>query len=175
MYFLLKKLLFIAIVFFISFFCPAKANVWQYPVEFKNIIENIPDIQNIDCKFKQEKLLPNIIKPIISYGNFKFIKNEGVYFYTNFPIQSKVDYTNKNYKQINEVINAIAGKKYKKIEKEFDFYFEKKSANDWIIGLKPKDKNAEFISFIAITGCDYINKIEIQMENGSKTTIWFEK
>ena len=45
--------------------------------------------------------MKNISKPIISNGNFKFVKNEGVYFETTYPIKSTVSYTNKDYKQIN--------------------------------------------------------------------------
>lgn len=157
------------------FFVPAFANVWNNKSSTESIIPKLPELNDITCKFKQEKIIPDIDKALISSGDFKFIKNEGVYFYINYPVQSTVDYTNKNYKQINDVIKAIASKKYKKLEKEFDFYFENMNNNNWKLGLKPKEKTAEFLSSIIIEGSDYIQKIKIEMINGNITTIWFTK
>ena len=172
-FFYLKKLIAVFFIYFIMCFTVSFANVWGNNTSLENIIKTLPDINDIKCKFKQEKIIPNIDKPILSSGNFEFIKNEGVYFYINYPINSEINYTNKNYKQINDVIKAIASKKYKKLEKEFDFYLEKEN-NKWVLGLKPKEKTAEFLSSIIIEGNDdYLQKIKIEMINGNTTTIWF--
>ncbi len=143
-------------------------------VKIDSLVKELPEFNDISCKFKQEKQLQNISKPIISKGNFKFTKNEGIVFETTYPIKSEVSYTNKNYKQINEIIKAISSKNYSKIEKEFIFYFEKKDSN-WKLTLKPEQnsKPQEVLNSITIEGSEIINKIIIDLKNGNKTTIWF--
>lgn len=170
------KKLFIFICLIFSFFVRVYGYVYEYPTSFEKIQKQLPELENIKCKFRQEKHLKNISKPLISSGNFEFIKNKGVYFYTLEPIISTTDYTNKNYKQINDIVNAISTKKYSKIEKEFNFYYEKKK-NIWSLGIKPKKNSGayDFISSITIEGTDYIQKIEIQQTNGNSTVLWFTK
>lgn len=161
---------------FLAIQCFAFSNVYDSPQNLDIILVKLPELKSIKCKFKQEKYLKNISKPIISSGDFEFVKNKGVYFTTTYPIQAQTNYTNKNYKQINEIINAISSKKYSKIEKEFDFYYEDKKS-DWILGICPKSKSqsAEFISYITLSGQDYINKIEIKQTNGNKIILWLTK
>ena len=151
------------------------ASVFDYPANIFSVIDNLPELNNINCTFKQEKQLRNIEKPIISEGNFQYIKNEGIIFETLKPIKSTVSYTNKNYKQINDIVLAISKKKYSKLEKEFDVFFHKN--NSWELGLKPKKSSSaeEYLNSITIKGNDYINQIIISMKNGNITTIWFTK
>lgn len=152
------------------------ADVYDHPISLKTLSTEIPNMGSIKCKFRQEKHLQNIDKPLVSSGDFEFIENRGVYFYTQYPIKSTVDYTNKNYKQINEVVKAISTKKYSRLDKDFEFFYEKKNAS-WNLGMKPR-RNSEaynFISSITINGTDYINKISILQTNGNKTILWFTK
>lgn len=153
------------------------ANVYEYPVSLESISRQTPEFESIRCKFKQEKTMPNIENPLISSGDFEFIAGEGIHFYTTNPIKTSTDYTNKNYRQINDVINAISTKKYSSLEKEFDFFY-KNQIDDWHLGLKPKaGTNAkDFISSITITGSNnFIKYIEILQTNGNKTALWFYK
>ena len=152
------------------------ADVYDFPTKLKNVENQIPKMGSIRCRFRQEKHLQNIAKPLVSSGDFEFIENRGVYFYTLIPFQSTADYTNKNYKQINDIISAVSSKKYSRLEKEFDFYYEKNNEK-WFLGIKPKkNSNAyNYISSITINGTDYINEIEIQQTNGNKTVLWFTK
>ena len=152
------------------------ANLFDSPIKLKDISNKLPELKSIKCKFKQEKYLKNIQKPIISSGDFEFIENEGVFFYTKYPIESKTDFTNEKYKQINYIIKAISNKNYSKLENEFNFYYEGK-ISDWSLGLKPK-KNSQtydYISSISIKGTNFINKIIISQTNGNETIIWFTK
>ena len=137
-------------------------------------MKELPKLESIDCKFKQEKLIKNIQKPLLSNGNFKFVKGEGAYFETVYPVQSTVSYTNKDYKQINDIILAISNKKYSKLDREFDFYFSK-NERLWTLSLKPKteSKSAKYLDSLTIEGDEYINKIIILAKDGSKTTQWF--
>ena len=152
------------------------ADVFDYPAKLETVSQQIPQMDSIKCEFKQEKHLKNIQKPIVSGGDFEFKKNAGVIFYTKYPVKSTTDYTNKNYKQVNEIVNAISSKKYFKLEKEFEFYY-KKNDNNWTLGLKPKNNSdaKNFVSTITINGEDYIHQITIAQTNGNKTVIWFKK
>lgn len=173
----MKKFSFISIIFLFLFFCsPVFADVYNSPAALESISTKIPQFGSIKCKFKQEKYIPNITKPLVSGGDFEFVENKGVYFYTTYPVKSVVDYTNKNYKQINDIIKAISSKKYSALEKEFSFFFTKQSEN-WTLGMKPKknSKAYNYISSITVNGVDYIYKIEIAQTNGNKTVIWFKK
>ena len=166
----------ISILMTILFSIQTFADVYEHPISLKTLSAEIPKMGSIKCKFRQEKHLQNIAKPLISNGDFEFIEDQGVYFYTKYPIKSTVDYTNKNYKQINEVVNAISTKKYSRLEKEFEFFYEKEGSS-WNLCMKPK-KNSDaynFILSITINGTDYINKISIQQTNGNKTILWFTK
>lgn len=167
-----------SLIFFLSFFiCSAVfASVYEHPAKLESVVKQIPKMGSISCKFKQEKYLQNISKPITSGGDFKFVENKGVYFYTTYPIKSTVDYTNKNYKQINDIVSAISSKKYSKLEKDFSFFYTQNS-NGWTLGMKPKEKSDahSYISAITIEGTDYIHNIEITQTNGNKTKLWFIK
>lgn len=167
------SILFFAIFLF-SNFC--LADVFDNKKDLSYITKQIPEMDSIKCKFKQEKRLKNIQKPIISGGDFEFKKNEGVYFYTTYPIQSTQNYTNKNYKQINDIINGISSKRYSKLEKEFEFYFDKNDEN-WTLGMKPQKESSvyNYIASIRIDGSNYIKKIVISQINGNETLLWFIK
>ena len=170
----MKKKFSIFIVFL--FVClTSYADVYEGKTNLEVILNQLPQTESIKCKFRQVKTLKNIEKPVISSGDFEFKKGEGVYFYTTYPVKSNVNYTNKNYKQINDVLNAISNKKYAKLEKEFDFYYKGNKSN-WKLILKPKNINtSEYLSDIKIEGSDYIKKINIVQTNGNKTELWFEK
>lgn len=159
---------------FFNLFEYCQADVFEYPTKINTI--QLPELSNIKCKFRQEKTIMGISKPLVSSGSFEFIKNKGVYFYTTYPIKSTVDYTNKNYKQINDIMKAISSKKYNILEKDFNFYYTKQNSN-WTLGLKPKQKSSvkNYVASILITGNDYIHQITIKQTNGNKTIIWFSK
>lgn len=169
---------FLGLILTIFILCsdPSFADVYEHPAKLETVMQELPKLSNIKCKFKQEKTIQNLQNPLISKGDFEFIENEGVFFHTTYPIESKTDYTNQNYRQINEIINAISTKKYARLEKEFDFFFTGVPTN-WYLGLKPKQtcKAKDFISSITIVGNNYIQEIKILQTNGNRTTLWFTK
>jgi hypothetical protein len=171
-----KKFLIFFILSLLCINCAIASTVFEHPQRVDAIVTEIPTLKSISCKFKQEKSMPNSTVTIKSGGNFKFVKNEGVFFETTYPIHNVTSYTTKDYKQINEIINAISNKSYSRIERQFNFYFTKKS-NFWQIGLVPKKsvKTAKYLSSIEIDGTSYITKIIILTKNSVKTTIFFMK
>ena len=152
------------------------ANVFDHPQKLSTISNNLPELNSINCKFKQEKTFPNSNVKLNSSGNFKFIKNQGIVFYTTYPTNFVTTYNSSEYKQINDIINAISTKSYSKIERIFQFYYEKNN-NIWSLGLIPKPTHpcAKYLYSIEIYGTTYINKIVITTKSSGKTTIWFSK
>lgn len=145
----------------------------QIPVfaqSLKKIADEIPAYDSVKCKFRQEKQISDMV--LKSSGNFVFEKGKGVTFYTTYPIKSTTAYTTREYKQINNIINAISNKNYSRLEKEFEFYFDKP-----ILTLKPKSVSPAFNYLKAIeiqTGKTKIDKITILTCDNTKTTIYFE-
>ena len=119
----------------------------------------LPEMKSVSCKFEQTKYLNNVEKPIISSGNFKFIEKEGVFFETLKPIKS-----------------TISQKKYSKLNKDFNYFFDKKEKS-WELGLKPKTESpaSNYIISISINGNNHIEKMKLQFKNGSSTTICFSE
>ena len=170
----MKSKIVLLILSFFIFLSSVDASVFDNKIDAKSLSEKLPKLDSISCKFKQERKLKNIDKVLVSGGDFKFDKNDGIFFETTYPIKSTTSYSNKDNQQINDIILAISNKKYSKLDKMFDFYYEKKDLI-WALGLKPKEKTPsdKYISSIIIEGTDYINKIEILMKDGSATTQWF--
>ncbi len=140
------------------------------------ITKNVPKMGSIKCRFTQEKYIKNLEKPLISKGDFEYIENKGVYFYTKYPYQSVTDYTNEKNNQINDIVNAVSSKKYSKLEREFNFEYGG-NITSWNLKMTPKENSSarNFIVSVSISGTDYINKINIVQKNGNKTIIWFTK
>ena len=69
------------------FFIPAVfAGLYDKEEPLNNISKKIPALNNISCKFRQEKQTSNIL--LKSSGDFVFDKSKGVTFYTTYPIKS---------------------------------------------------------------------------------------
>lgn len=152
----------------------AQANVFEHPQSLKNI--TIPSLNNINCKFRQEKVIKSSNLILKTSGDFSFEKDKGVIFYTTYPIKSTSSYTSKEYKQINSIISAILNKSYSRLEREFKFFYEKNDAN-WTLGLIPKENTQvyNYLKSIEIVGNQkMITKMIILPVDLSKTTIWFE-
>ncbi len=143
------------------------------PVFAQNLSDialQIPQFDSIKCKFKQEKQVSGMV--FKSSGDFVFEKDKGVIFYTTYPVKSTASYTTKEYRHINNVINAIAGKNYSKLEKDFEFSFDNR-----ILKLMPKPVSQAYnhLKLLEIeTGDAKINKIVILLCDGTKTSIWFQ-
>ena len=166
----LKILLFLVFLLY----QPTWANVFDHPKNIKEI--SIPQLNDINCKFKQEKIIKTSNLTLESSGNFSFQRNKGIIFYTTYPIKSTNSYTTKEYRQINNIISAISNKSYIKLERDFKFFFEQ-TATNWTLGLMPKKDSSmyNYIKSIEICGNQkMITKIIILPIDLNKTTIWFQ-
>lgn len=173
----MNKIIFLFfLIIFTAFHQIANANLFESPAKIEDFINLLPEMKTISCKFEQTKYLTNIDKPVVSSGTFKFIEKEGVFFETLHPIKTTVSYTNKDYKQINDIILAISQKKYSKLNKDF-YYFFNKNETSWKLGLKPKPESpaSNYIISISIEGKNNIEKMILQFKNGSSTTICFSE
>ena len=168
----MKKI--ILLLFSFCIISSAQANVFEHPQSLKNI--TMPSLNDINCKFRQEKVIKSSNIILKSSGDFSFEKNKGVIFYTTYPVKSISSYTSKEYKQINSIISAISNKSYSKLEREFKFFYEKNGAN-WTLGLIPKENTQvyNYLKSIEIVGNQkMITKMIILPVDLTKTTIWFE-
>lgn len=138
------------------------------------IAAEIPQMDSIKCKFRQEKQISGMV--IKSSGDFVYEKNKGVTFYTTYPVKSTASYTTKEYRHINNVINAISNKNYSKLEKDFSFDFTK-NGEIWVLKLSPKQTSQAYglLKTLDISGGNTkINKMVILLCDGTKTSIWFQ-
>jgi len=172
---MLKKIFITLSIFFITM-QTAAAGVFDHPQKLSEIYPQLPQLHSVNCKFKQEKTLPNTATTLTSSGDFQFIKDKGVVFKTTYPIESTTSYNASEFKQINEVIRAISNKSYSKIENIFDFYFTK-TGEIWTLGFIPKKshQSAKYLASVEIEGQNDISKIIIIMKNSTRTTIRFYK
>lgn len=167
----MKKIFILILLLFLT--SPVFAGLYDKEGSLNNISKNIPALNNISCKFRQEKQTSNIV--LKSSGDFVFDKAKGVTFYTTYPIKSTTSYSTREYRQINSVITAISNNSYSRLEKDFKFYFQKE--NDiWTLALMPKQTSQayNYLKTIEITGgTEKINKIMILTCDKTRTTIWF--
>lgn len=134
------------------------ASVFEHETSLKEIDKKLPELNSITCKFAQEKQIAPSGIILKSSGDFEFKKNQGIVFYTTYPIKSVVSYNTREYKHVNNVINAISTKSYSKLEREFKFYYAG-TVENWTLGLLPKQESATY---------NYLKSIEI---SGNKTMI----
>ena len=156
----------------ITILSPALGNVFEHEQTLDYISKQIPPLNSVECKFRQEKQIPPSGIILKSSGDFKFEKDKGVTFYTTYPIKNTASYTSKEYKQINNVINAISAKSYSRLEKEFKFYYINKT-----LGLIPQKESPAYnhIKSIEIEfNGNMIVKMMILTADSTKTTIWFQ-
>ncbi len=154
----------------------AFGNVFEHAQTLEYISERLPELESVNCKFRQEKTVPASGIILKSSGDFVYEKNKGVTFYTTYPIKSTASYTSKEYKQINSIINAISNKSYSKIEKDFAFYYTG-GPDNWALGLMPKQSSPSYnyLKSIEIEGNKkIISKIVILPVDSAKTEIWFQ-
>ncbi len=169
---MIRQFFIIIIILFMSL--PAFADVFEHPQKLSYIVQNLPELNSIKCRFEQEKILPETNITLKSSGDFEFIKDKGVIFKTTFPIQTEINYSTDGYKQINDIINAISNKNYEKLEAVFDFYFVKQGTK-WSLGLTPKKikQPSKYIKSIEIDGETNISKIKVITQNSIVTKIRF--
>lgn len=165
-----NKILITIACFVLTF--PAYGNVFEHPQSLETIAGQIPVLNSTECKFRQEKTIPASNVVLKSSGDFKYEKDKGVTFYTTYPIKSTVSYTSKEYKQINNVINAISNKAYAKLEKDFQFYYINQT-----LGLIPKKESPAF-NYLKSIEIEFsqtaITKMIILAADSTKTVIWFQ-
>ena len=153
----------------------ATAGVFEHEVNLKDISANLPELNSIDCKFAQEKQIPQAKMILKSSGDFKFVKSQGITFYTTYPIKSVTSYNTKEYRQINNIINAISAKSYTRLERDFKFYYTG-NTNCWTLGLLPRKESPIFnyLKSIEITGNEsMILNMMILSADSTKTKIRF--
>jgi len=69
-------------------------------------------------------------------------------------------------------MQAVFGGDLKAIEKEFEIYYERRSAGSWVIGLKPTDKTlASVVRGLVLEGADDLEGISL-IETSGDTVVY---
>lgn len=167
------KIFSILFIFFI-FAGSACASVEKTPASV--VAGSLPDLNSVNCKFVQERIFSGTT--VKSSGDFKFIKDKGVYFMTTYPVKATSSYTASNNRYINDIILAVTKKNFSKIDKDFDMFLQKSPKNSsWRVDLRAKNENIKnHIELIKIFGDNrHITQILIYQVNPSvKTDIKFQ-
>lgn len=166
-----NKILLSGLIFFLGV-SPSNADVFDHPQKLETVVQKLPPVGEVKCNFKQEKTMPgNVV--LKSSGKFSFNKNSGAVFNTFYPVKSVSSYSSKDYRQINDIVDAVATRNYSKIENYFDFYFI--DSKPWSLAMEPKpaSKAAKYLKSIELSGTNRISKMTITNVNSVKTTIWF--
>ncbi|MBS4759373.1 MAG: hypothetical protein KHX03_01590 [Clostridium sp.] len=174
-----KFFVFLSLFAFVWFEQVFAMEIFKHPETAASIASKMPEFNNAECKFEQNKYMKTSNVNLDSGGNFKFIKEQGVIFETTRPIHSTSQYTTSQNKNINAVIKAIAAKNYTYLDKNFNLYYQKHNQNGWLLALAPK-QNGQLrgeIGYILVYGSSSnlngkISKMIIDTKN-TKTTINF--
>ena len=170
---------FLILMFFILTTNTVFANLFDNPKDVEYIVNNIPEFGDVECSFRQERTVSGSNIVLNSSGDFKFEKENGVVFYTTYPIKSVSSYNTKENQQINNIIKSISDKSYSRLKKDFEFYFLE-NQEQWTLGLKPNSKSqiANYLKMITIEGTHntnspVISRMEIVTQKGDVTKIWW--
>ena len=147
------------------------SDVFSHPSDAKTVMKHIPNFSNINCPFTQTKTLPNSTVVLKSGGDFSFRKDNGVVFYTKYPVKMTTTY-DKN-EQVNRIINNVINKNYVYLNKNFKFYF--KNSSVWELGLVPNNPQMKkYVKSLYISGKKNIHIIEIKATDGTITKVSFK-
>lgn len=143
--------------------------------------------------FVQTRLITGLSKPLVSSGDFVFLKSRGIYWHTLEPVEFETAFVNAEsddsgqqpkqtkpkqntgpmQKKIGELLMSFLGGNLQNLERQFHLNLTE-SENSWQLSLLPKRKAVKkHLSELTIEGTDYIDEINIDSENSGTTTIRF--
>ena len=168
----MKKIFLIIFMALTGGYVLAQDVIFQHPVTPDKVA--VPEYGMVNCKFSQEKTIPNSTSGLKSGGNFQFNPAKGVTFETLYPVKTTTSYTSDENKRISDIIISVTKKDYSWLNKNFDLYYVKNGAS-WRLALKPKKSNkaSGMLDSVIIAGSHYINKIDINTLKSGSTKINF--
>lgn len=134
---MMKKIIILTAAIFMLAVCVNAEDIFSSKVTAQKAASLMPDFQNEVCRFNQTKYLKVSETSLKSGGDFKFIKDKGVIFETTYPIKSTTTYTSSQNKRVSSIIKSVINRNYTYLEKNFEIYYRKAGAQNWILALKP--------------------------------------
>lgn len=146
------------------------SDIFSHPSDAKNVLKHLPAFENLDCTFTQTKIIPNSHTILKSGGDFKFRKEQGIVFYTKYPVNMITSYDKNEH--VNKIINNVINKNYAYLNQNFKFYFI--NSTTWELGLVPYNPQLKkYVKSLYISGQRNIQIIEIKAVDGTVTRINF--
>lgn len=138
--------------------------------------------------FVQTRSITGIDKPLVSRGDFIFVKSKGIYWHTSEPVEFNSRFLHPAFvgsrqrqqpkpspmqKRIGQLMMNFLGGDIKSLEKQFHLTLTE-NEGVWKLSLDPKRKAVKKqLSLLTIGGTDYINEISIINTKSGTTTIQF--
>ncbi len=153
---------------------------------------------NIQGKFNQEKHIKVLSRPLLSSGEFILSEQQGLVWDTQQPTKSRIkvnttglyewkvtssDFTqgqwqvkpesqSAGFSRYAKSFQALLNADIKQLQEGFDLYWQR-TANNWQLGLKPKQNSqlTKLISWITVAGSDRVDMIQIREQSGDFSQI----
>ena len=148
----------------------------------------------LEGSFRHSRHLREAPKPLVALGEFKFVRDLGVYWHTRQPFDSVVVLTSAGLAQsddggavqrisaeeqpairlITNIFMALFTLDTRTLARDFDLYtgVADPTRNRWTIGLKPRSKTiAGVFKEATITGGDDVEQVVLTDTHGDRTVI----
>lgn len=176
----------ICIIFVLSFVSlSAKSDTGKNLEAINNILQKHAVVAG---DFIQTRSITGIDQPLVSRGDFIFVKLKGIYWHTVEPVEFDTRFLHPEFtgsqqpqqpkpglmqKRIGQLMMNFLGGDIKSLEKRFHLALADKEGV-WKLSLDPKRKAVKKqLSLLTIEGADYINEISIINNKSGTTTIKF--
>jgi outer membrane lipoprotein-sorting protein len=196
----MKSAVFSLFLLLLYSFSAEAQDIFAYPLnnqsraEVTAITSRLASHKIIKASFTQTKEISRLSRTFTSKGNMIFAAERGLLWEVTKPFPSTTIITdekiiqksasgkisslsvgdNDTFKRFSSTIQAIFKGDFPSIEKNFEIYFFKAAAGNWIIGLKPRDKTLRaLIASIQIHGKIDLSEFILTEANGDTVTYRF--
>jgi hypothetical protein len=145
-------------------------------------------------QFRHSRHLSEIPKPLVASGDFKFVRDLGVYWHTRQPFDSVVVLTSAGLAQsddggavqrisaseqpavrlITNIFTALFTLDTRSLARDFELFagVEEAKANRWVIGLRPRARTiAGVFKEATVAGSDDVERVVLTDARGDRTVI----
>lgn len=162
--------------------------VQVYADKLQTIEQQIEKPEKLLAQFSQAKHIAALSRPLVSTGKMWLVKNQGLAWLTESPIQSQVFITqngisgidtqgtlkNKAFEQIGALLNTLFNGDLAQLQEQFEINIISQNEQQWHIGLTPKSSIVQsFMQGIELKGSRYIESVLLLESESQKTQITF--
>lgn len=173
----MKKLSLLLIVFLLA----------QHVVHAEAVLGQIPTLLTItevaQGKFRQEKRLKFLRKPLLSEGEFIYSRGRGIIWKTLSPVASVLFMNQKRLlldqteqvlpPQFGRIFQALLGGEVESLVNDFNIRAEEKKSN-WHVHMSPKDEMMQkIVRAMELSGDTEVRSLDVEEVSGNVTKISF--